>query len=472
MRLILPPPISLALAFGLAVSGCASRPAVEAPAPPVLPDGWSSGVGGGARAEAAWWDSFGDPVLSALVVEALENNRDLRSAAHRVELSAAQFAIAQSGRRPTLDLTGGSSRRRQNFIGFPIPGGGGVLSTTSSSLRVGVNASWEVDLWGRVAAGVMAAEAEYMASEADALGAAQSLAGQVAATWLGLLEARFQRELAERTVASWDLTETTIRNRFEAGVNTALDLRLATADLEGARALLAGSRDVEERTARALEVLLGRYPAAELEGADAYPPDLPVVPAGLPSELLIRRPDLVAGRMRLEAAHQLSRQARKDLFPKLTLTGDFGRSSRELDDLLDGDFSTWGLGLNLLYPLIDNGRMEATIDAQDAVGLAAASELAGLTLVACAEVEGALAARAWLAERVQHLEAALAASTAAEELADDQYGRGLITITTALGSQRRRYQAESLLIAGRRLQFENQVNLHLALGGGFGVAPK
>lgn len=460
--------LGIALCF---LAGCRSHSTVEVPPQPALPDAWVGEDAAQARSEDAWWESFGNPTLTALVVEALQNNRDLRSAAHRVELSAAQFAIARSGRRPTLNLTGGAARRRQNFIGFPIPGGGKVLSTTATTMNLGIAASWEADLWGRIAAGVKAAEAEYMASEADALGAAQSVAAQVVAAWLGLLEARFQRELAERTVASWELSETTIRNRFESGVNSALDLRLATSDLEGARANLTGSRDVEERSARALEVLLGRYPSAELEAAAAYPADLPNVPAGLPADLLGRRPDLVAARMRLEAAQQLSRQARKDLLPKLTLTGDLGRNSGELGDLLDGDFSTWGLGLNLLQPLIDHGRFGATIDAQDAASQAAAADLAGLTLVACAEVEGALAAKVWLAERVQHLQASLVAATAAEELADDQYRRGLITIITVLDAQRRRFQAESLLISGHRLQFENQVNLHLALGGGFGVAP-
>jgi multidrug efflux system outer membrane protein len=191
------------------------------------------------------------------------------------------------------------------------------------------------------------------------------------------------------------------------------------------------------------------------------------VPAGLPVELLARRPELLAAGLRVDAALARADAARADLWPRLVLTANGGSTSSSLGDLLDGDFSAWGLAARLAQPVVDGGRRRAGIEALDEEGLARGREFAGALLTACAEVEDALDAELHLAAQVEHLGRARAASDEARRLADDEYRAGLVGIVTSLEAQRRELAAERALLDARAALLANRVALHVALGGGF-----
>ena len=226
----------------------------------------TAGTPAGDYAGEDWWHAFDDQTLDALVAEALAANHDLEVAAARVRTADALVRTARADGRPSLDATAGTSRRRQNFIGFPIPGGDEeVLSSTTSVHDVGLSASWEADLWGRIAAGTYARSAERGAAAWDLAGARLGIVARVSRAWFTVRERRLQVELTERTLASFEASERWIADRYEAGLSPPLDLRLARVEVESSRANLEALRDAYGRARRALEVLLGRYPEGALE---------------------------------------------------------------------------------------------------------------------------------------------------------------------------------------------------------------
>jgi NodT family efflux transporter outer membrane factor (OMF) lipoprotein len=461
------------LVAAVALAGCVSAPERR----PVdvafdVPPAWSGdGSGQPEPTDTAWWESFDDPHLGRLVDLALERNHDLRAAVARLDRAAADARIAGADLEPSVGLGLDATRRRQNFIGFPIPGSGdGVPSSTFESFGVSLDTIWEADLWGRVRAGARAAVAEMQASAADLRGARQSIAAQTAKVWFSILEARQQAALAEASVESFRLSAGQVRSRYESGVRSALDLRLALSNLAGAEALLELRRRQLDLAVRQLEVLLGRYPSgALLETYSAG--DLPAtpgpVPAGLPSELLARRPDLIAAERRLAAADQRYVAARRSLYPRLTLTAGGGTASDSMGDLLDGDFRVWSLVAGLTQPLFQGGRLRAGVERADASSREALSLFAGRVLDAFAEVESALAAERYLAERELHVADAARQLVAARRLAEQRYHRGVGIYLVVLESQTRALTAESELLAVRRQRLDNRIDLHLALGGGF-----
>lgn len=454
--------------------GCASTPPVrhpqlEAAIPPAWFEGEESSPGE-ASASLSGWSGLAQGAVSALVAEALVHNYDLQSAASRVTMAAARARIAGAPGQPQVSAGGSGSRARRNFVGFPIPASGGqVLSTTTTTYGVSLNASWEVDLWGRLRDGQRAALADVTAARADLWGAQLSLTAQVLRTYYGTIEARIQLELARVTVDSYRLSLEQIEQRYDRGLRPALDVHLARANLAAAEAAVARRRHLQDRVGRQLEVLLGRYPAGKLApGEDLPRVDVPV-PAGLPAEILSRRPDLVAAERRLAAAGAREQEARKSLYPRLSLTGSSGRSSQELGDLLDGDYSVWNLVANLSAPLLQGGRLRAAVDLAAAGREGALAQYGRSVLQALAEVEGLLAVEEFLAQQEEAIARAAGEAIAARALARDRYGRGLADLITLLEAQRRAFEAESQVLAVRRQRLDTRIDLHLALGGGFGA---
>jgi NodT family efflux transporter outer membrane factor (OMF) lipoprotein len=466
---VTPRRLPLGAALGLVLIGCASAPP-RAPAPglPEPPGSWTAAAENGGEPAPEWWRDLGAPGLDAAVAAALERNHDLQAAAARVDQAAAQARIAGADRVPQVGVSGSGSRAKQNFVGFPIPGREGeVLSTTSSRYGVSLDVSWEIDVWGRLREGSRGALADHQAATATWAAARLSLAGQTAKAWLAVAESVEQLALARATAQSFRETERQVRSRFERGLSPSLDLRLAIANREAGEALLA-SRELQlDASRRQLEVLQGRYPSAS--GAlPARLPELPApVPAGLPAELVGRRPDLAAAERRLAAAGARWRAARRSLYPRLSLSASGGSSSGALQDLTDGDFSVWSLVGNLLQPLFQGGRLRAGVDLAAALRDEQLASFIQAALRAYAEVETALAAEQRLVEATRHLTAAAVQSRAAQELAANRYRSGLSDLITVLESQRRALQARGERIATQRQLLENRIDLYLALGGGF-----
>jgi NodT family efflux transporter outer membrane factor (OMF) lipoprotein len=428
-----------------------------------------------------WWTAFGDAELDALVAEALAGSPDLDAAAARLAAAEARARIAGADLWPAVDGGGSASRSRRNFIGFPIPGGDErVLTSINTTYGLSLNVSWEADLWGRVRAGREGALARGDAAAAELAAAALSLTGQTAKSWFGVVEAREQVALAEATLETLSTTTGWVRRRYEAGVREALDLRLARSDEAVARATLAGRQQTLDALERQLQALVGRYPDRSMEGAPETaslgappPPCRSPIPICLPSEFVSRRPDLAAAEARLTAAGFDVAAARAALYPRIALTGSYGRSSEELEDLLDNNFTVWSIAGNLVQPIFQGGRLRAGADLARASFEEATALYAGQVLQAFREVETALAADAFLAAREEALASAANEAEEALELANDRYRLGLQGFLTVLEAQRRLYDARSGLLQARRARLDARVDLVLALGGGWGTeAPR
>ena len=462
-----------ALLAALLSAACATAPP-ESPGLEIeAPEAWTTEVPEG-KPSGDWWATFDDPRLDAVVEEALERNYDLKAAAASVAAAAAQARIAGAGSAPQISAGFDAGRRQQVFVGLPIPGTGGVLKSTSSSYGASLNVSWEADLWGRLRAGKAAAIGDARAAGADYAAARLSLAGQAAKAWFAVVEAERQMALAEATVDSRRTSAERIEARYRRGVAPPLDLRLARSNRATAESTLELRRRQLDASRRQLEILVGHYPRGSAfppldEGESLDLPEVPPeIPAGLPSELVARRPDLLAAERRLEAAGLRVREARRALYPRITLTASGGTASDSLGDLVDGNFSIWSLAGGLLQPIFQGGRLRAAVDFAEAGRDRALALYAQGVLRAFAEVESALAAERLLAAEEAAQQVATEESTAAVRLAEDRYHAGVGDYLTILESQRQSFLTESRLLTLRSLRLANRADLHIALGGDFG----
>lgn len=469
----------LCLLLLAACAGTAPAPvAVELPAPlpaafgngstttaPDAPAAVSAAAADG-RLRDDWWRAFGDAQLDACVELALQHNQDLRAAAARVLAMAAQATIAGAPRLPAVDAGVDAARSRRLFLGFPF-GGGGVPSSTTTTYGLALDVSWELDLWGRLRSGEAAALADAAAAAADLAGAQQSLIAQTCKAYFAVVEARQQVALTEATIASFAATDDDVRDRFRRGVRPALDAMQAATSLASARTNRAQQQLRLDTARRQLEVLLGSYPNAMVASATELSTALPTVPAGLPAELLGRRPDLAAAERRLAAAGCRIDAARAALYPRLALTASGGTTSTELGDLVDDAFRVWSLGGNLLTPLFRGGALRAEVARNEAEFAAASAQFGAALLRALAEVEGALAAGDLLGEQQRAAAVATTSAASARDLARERYQIGLTDFLAVQDSQQRAFAAAAAHLAVQRQRLDNRVDLILALGGGF-----
>tara|TARA_B100001939_G_scaffold315415_1_gene300548 strand:- start:10388 stop:11872 length:1485 start_codon:yes stop_codon:yes gene_type:complete len=448
----------------IAVAACSSVPITDAelPGPSAttdLPEKWAAQESPSSEygfVQEGWLDRLAMPELSRFVSRVLENNPDYRRAARQMEAAEFDLGVARADLLPQLRASFAATRQHTSSP-----------SVTRNALDVGLDASWELDVWGRLTAQKAAAASDYAVARYDLEGARLSLAAQVAQSWFAALEAEQQYELAQRTVESFERSERIVRHRYERGLNTGLDLRLALSNLEAARASLSERRDQLAQARRTLELLAGAYPAAAIRAVGQIPEDLPEVPAGLPADLLERRPDLQAAKHRLYAVGYRAQQANKALLPSFSLTASGSNTSDNFSDLLKFDDVFWNLVGNITQPLFQGGRLHYGAKAQEARFEAQKEQFAATLLQAFREVEDALSADRALAEQVRHTARAAENAIAAEQVALDQYSRGLIRITTLLDSQRQSLAQQSQLLLVKRQRINNRIRLHLALGGDF-----
>jgi outer membrane protein TolC len=523
--------LAVAIGFALGLAGCAGAPP-RAKGPALDPP---ARFAAGAPSEAArptgpvldptaWLDALGAEALRGLVAEARVSNPGLRAARARLAVAGAQATLEGAPRLPTLDLAFTASRTKRNSAT-----GLAVISTVNNNFDLSLETRWELDVWGRLRNEARAAVAEAQASRGDLRAAELTVAANVAQAWFDLHTAERQLALAQRTVASFAASRRVVEGRVRRGLDTALDLRLARSDLAGAEARAASRAASLTVARRRLEVLLGRYPRAEVatedpfaaptrdrpRSADAQPPAgaadigepppepptaarrtdggggdggavpeappvatasalpaLEPVPAGLPADLLLRRPDLQAAERRLAAAQERLQASRKARYlPSIVLTASGGQSSAELADLLDPDFLIWQLVGSITEPIFDGRRRGARVRQDRARLEEAVADYADAVLTAFEEVENALAREQTLAAEVASRRVAAKEARAARRLARAEYQRGLTDIITLLSSQRRAFDADEALVERQNARFQNRIDLHRALGGGFDAPP-
>ena len=420
------------------------------------PPAWSGAPTTSGTVAAGWLAGFGDPALDALVAEAQAYNADLAIASARVEQAAASVRIAGAALLPAV----GAFAR-----------GGTKLSGDLSGLSgVGVTASWELDVWGRVRYGRRAALGTYESVQADAAYARQSVAALVAKAWFLTIEANQQLELARDTVAASERLLSLASDRSRVGVGPELDVALARANLESFRDSVRSIEAARLQSIRALETLLGRYPSASAAVPAAWGPMPRRGDAGLPSELLERRPDVVAAERRVAAAWDRVGEAKAARLPRLSLVAGVSTISSDIFVLRNVDNPAISLGANLVAPIFTGGALEGTQALRTAEQRQAVAAWAQTALRAFSEVENALSAEASLADRETILQAAVADAQRARVLQESRYTVGVSDLRSVLQQQLAVYATRMSLLRVQAESRVQRVNLHLALGGDFGPA--
>ncbi len=457
---------TFALASTVTFTGCVTPPADQSDKLEVKsPMAWTAAAEESAKPafNSGWVDDFDDAALPQLVAEAVEHNYDLQASAARLEAARATATASGADRFPQISGTlGGDRRTRSGASGFAI------TSNRSDNFNLGLSMSWEIDIWGKLRARHKASVGDWQAAQEDFRAARLSLAGQTAKAWFNAVEADLQVRLAADTLQSFEDNLATVEQRFRSGLSKALDVRLTRANVAGARSSLQSRQRQRDAANRGLETLLGRYPAHRISAAAILPSINTGVPAGLPSELLQRRPDIVAAERRFAASGFRLKESRKAMLPSLSLTSGGGTSTDEFDELLNTDFKVWNLGANIAQPIFQGRRLKANSARFRALRDQALADYASAALTAFREVEIALAAESYLAAQEAALKTAAEESIEAEQLAWDAYQSGLDGIITVLEAQRRSFDSrrQHLQIINQRLQ--NRIDLYLALGGNFG----
>ena len=448
-----------------AVSGCINPPERQPTELHLqLPHTWSVSVNSEQFADQSWVSSFGDPVLTKLVRQALADNFDLKSAAARIEATIAQARIDSSGLWPQLSFAPGYQHSQVRNAGFG--------SAQFSVFETLFSLSWEIDVWGRIRDFRQAAAEEAEAAHFDYQAAQLSLAARIAQNYFALQEAVLQKHVATRSVADRSIIADLVQGRFDHGLARGLDVRLALTDLANAKSQQVQAENRVQLVTRQLETLLGRYPDGSLSSIleinrqpGTLPEPLPTLAAGLPSELLTRRPDLIAAFTRLRAADARLQSTQKLLLPRITLTAAGGTRDTALTELIDPRAVAWNVFAGMAQPLFTGGRIRGNIHLNAARVEEALTRYQSVALNAFREVEQALAAEEWLREQERVLREAVRQTEASQELALYSYRHGFIQILTLLDSYRSTFNAQSAHLAVKRQLLNNRINLYLALGG-------
>lgn len=401
---------------------------------------------------------FKDSRLHAHVKKALDHNPDLRASA--AQLEEAGFSVTRVNAERLLQLSAnGSASRAQTVFGDSKSKG----STYSPSL----DAQWELDVWGRIRSGVTAASRDFDAAEADYTAARESIAAQTMQAYFELVAAEKLLALSKRRLASFQSSFDLVDRRFEQGLGGLADIHLARTDVENTKSQVALRVDSRDQAARGLAALTGAYPdLSASHSVGSWPSLKGGVKSGVPSELLMKRPDIDAAYQRIRAADSRVKVAHRDLYPRFNLTASGGRSSSVLNDLFESNFNVWSVVASVSAPLIDGGERRAELGAANARAKQALANYQATVLNAFREVENALGSERQLRIQEQSTASALTASRSAEARVLRDYESGLVEILTLLDTQRRSFITEESLIDITLQRYSNRVSLALALGKG------
>jgi multidrug efflux system outer membrane protein len=443
------------------VAGCSFIPTYERPAAPV-PEHFDGVTEATTTPLSPWRDYYTDPSLHVLIEAALEHNRDLTIALARVEEARAQAGIARAERFPTLQAQASGNRAR---LPGDISGTGEPLVISRYDAGLGLTA-FELDFWGRVAALSKSARAQYLATDEAAKSFRIGLISDVANTWLQLTELAEREQLALDTLKTRQESLTIIRRRQEAGLATDLDVLAAEGLVESVRALWTDLKRQRIETENALRLLTGMAVNLPAPTNVLSQPSMAELAPGLPSDVLLRRPDVRAAEQRLVAANANVGAARAAFFPRITLTGNAGSASQELSGLFTSGSKAWLFNPVLTMPLFDAGRTRANVDVAEARKVQAVADYEKTIQQAFREVADSLAAGSTYSEQVFALEANLRAQQARFDRVKARQQVGIANYLEVLDASRDTFLAEQVLVSSRRQLLSAHVTLYKALGGG------
>ncbi len=456
-------PRALLLCSALLLGGCGSLiPTLQRPQLPVAASYplQTPAASGKALADIAWQDFFVDRRLQRLIELALDSNRDMRLAVLAIDQAGAQLQLRQAAQVPTVNAGAASSRASSSS---------GQSSSYSAGLQI---TSWEIDFFGRIRSLSEAARAELLASE-EARNALQvSLVAAIAQIHLAIQADEALLEVTRQTLQTRQESMRLTQLKFDNGVSSELDLRQAESLLEGARVALAQQTRQRALDENSLVLLVGQPLPADLPplqalGSAVDGSTLAELPAGLPSELLTRRPDVRAAEQQMIAANANIGAARAAFFPSISLTASAGIASSELSSLFSGGQFAWSVMPQLLLPIFDGGRNQANLEAAQLARDVAITQYEKAIQIAFREVSDALAGQATLSEQLRAQSAQTQAEQARLKLAELRYRNGVSSYLDSLDAQRSLFSAQQALVQVKVLGLQNRVTLYKTLGGGW-----
>lgn len=453
------------LAVAALLSACAvgpdyRRPEVSSPAAfkeaPQAEAGWFPAAPADALDRGPWWQLFGDADLNALVAQVEVSNQNVAAAVAAYAQARALVREQRASLFPSVTLDG-SARRS----------GGGASNGVANSVQLGVGASWEPDLWGRLGRSVESAQASAQASDADLAAARLSAQGELATNYFSLRDADTEIALVRSTVDGYARALAITQNRYDAGIAPRTDVLQAQTQLANARADLASLVNQRAQLEHAIAVLVGKAPAEFTLPAATWNMAVPAVPLVVPSELLQRRPDIAAAERAVAAANAQIGIQRSAYFPSLTLSGSFGNSGSRVADLFGASTTLWSLGLSVAQTIFDAGATRARVEAAEASRDAAVARYRQTVLTAFQAVEDQLSLTRALAEQAGLRRAASEAADLTEQQLLNRYKAGQVSYTEVVAAQASALSARrtlSQLAANRQAA---AIALIQALGGGW-----
>jgi len=461
---------SLAVALLVGAQGCAVGPDYRAPAL-TMPGAWGQrnqpGVTSTPADLKAWWRGFGDPMLDALIERAIAKNLDLRIAVANVREARALRGVAGADQFPTINTSGLYARARDSENVRPLPPG---FEPEHNLFLVGLDASWELDIWGRVRRSVEAADATLEAAEDNRRDVLVIVLAEVARNFVEVRAVQERLLIAQDNIqAQQDVVDLT-RARLDAGLATEVDVSQARALLATTQAQVPALQAARDQAIHRLAVLIGDAPATlldELHRIDRIPAAPPSVPIGLPSDLIRRRPDVRRAERELATATALIGVATADLFPRFSLIGTLGVSAIDAGEVFTGASRFSSIGPQMVWPIFAGGRIRANIRVQEAREEAVLARYEQVVLRALQETEDALVAYGEEHARRQRLTEAVDASQLALSLSRELYVRGLVDFLTVLDNQRSLYAAQDQRVQSEQTLSVSLIALYKALGGGW-----
>jgi NodT family efflux transporter outer membrane factor (OMF) lipoprotein len=457
------------------LAGCAVGPNYHPPQAKA-PTGWSEPLAGGETNSTAlvaeWWKDFHDSELNSLIERAVRSNLDLRIAQARVREARAQYGIASADLWPTLDGSSSYARQRQSehqpLLGsFPLPPG---VPFENNVYQAGFDASWEIDVFGGKRRAKEAAGAQVSASDFGRRDALITLLGDVARNYVDLRGYQGRLAIAQENIDAQEKALAITRDRFAKGLASDLDVQQASTVLSTTRAEVPTLESSIQTAMHRVEVLLGRQPGTlqtELAQASTIPAQPPLVPVGLPSELMLRRPDIRQAERQLAAATANIGVAKADLFPKFFLTGSAGFQSVNASDWFTGGSKFWSVGPTVQWRIFDAGRIRANIKVQNARQEEVLAGYEKTVLTAFEEVENNLLLYAKEQVRRRSLQDAVVSSQKSLQTANQLYANGLTDFLRVLDAERSLYQSQDALVQSDRTISANLIALYKSLGGGW-----
>lgn len=463
----------LALSLALLLSACSLAPRYERPEQDI-PDQWRKVDLGSAPLHTDWWTRFNDPVLTAMVEEALKNNQDLAESLAKIDSAAAQVGIATSQLLPTVSgdaaaTAQGASEKTANTAPFSQSG----LSRSTTNYQGALNASWELDLWGKYRNNYTALSDVLMNTVVGHEALRLSVAGQTAQSYFALLALDMQLDTARRTLKSREDAFGIYTSRYKQGDITELDWQRARAEVETARAQVHTSTVSVDQAEASLAVLLGRSPReiinrAMVRGsAVGTLPAPPVLPEGLPSELLERRPDVRAAEYMIMAYNANIGVARAQFFPSISLTGMLGTVSAAVGNLFTGPAGVWSYGASGTLPVLDFGRNWYNLKDAEAQRKAAIAVYRKTVQTAFKDIRVSLTAQREADAIVRSMQIQVESLRRAVDIARLQYDNGYTDYLTVLDAERELFSAELQLATALRDRLDAVVGVCMALGGGW-----